>query len=41
MGVSWGRFGPRTELRRHGYERLFAYAPPEKKPGLLSRLVRT
>jgi hypothetical protein len=40
MGVSWGRFGPRTELRRHGYERLFAHAPPEKKPGLLSRLFR-
>jgi hypothetical protein len=40
MGFSWGRFGPRTEIRRHGYERLFAYARPEKKPGLLSRLFR-
>jgi len=38
MGFSWGRHGPRTELRRHGYERLFAYAPPERKPGLLRRL---
>jgi hypothetical protein len=39
MGFSWGRYGPRTELRRHGCERLFAYAPPEKKPGLLRRLL--
>jgi hypothetical protein len=31
-GFSWGRYGPRTELRRHGFERLFAYAPPEQKP---------
>jgi cell wall assembly regulator SMI1 len=38
MGFSWGRHGPRTELRRHGYELLFAYAPPEQKPGLLKRL---
>jgi cell wall assembly regulator SMI1 len=38
MGFSWGRHGPRTEIRRHGYERLFAYAPPEKKPGLFRRL---
>lgn len=38
MGFSWGRHGPRTEVRRHGYARLFAYAPPEKKPGLFSRL---
>ena len=28
-GFSWGRHGPRTELRRHGDARLFAYAPPE------------
>ncbi len=26
MGFSWGRYGPRTELRRHGYERIFGYA---------------
>jgi cell wall assembly regulator SMI1 len=38
MGFSWGRHGPRTEVRRHGFERLFAYAPPEQQPGLLSRL---
>jgi cell wall assembly regulator SMI1 len=38
MGFSWGRHGPRTEVRRHDFERLFAYAPPEKKPGLLGRL---
>jgi cell wall assembly regulator SMI1 len=40
MGFSWGRYGPRTEVRRHGHERLFAYAPPEKKPGLLRRFSR-
>jgi hypothetical protein len=40
MGFSWGRYGPRTEVRRHGHERLFAYAPPEKKPGLFRRLSR-
>jgi hypothetical protein len=38
MGFSWGRYGPRTEVRRYGYERLFAYARPEKKPGLFRRL---
>ena len=38
MGFSWGRYGPRTDVRRHGDERLFAYAPPEKKPRLLRRL---
>jgi cell wall assembly regulator SMI1 len=38
MGFSWGRYGPRTEVRRHGFERLFAYAPPEKKPSVLGRL---
>jgi cell wall assembly regulator SMI1 len=38
MGFSWGRYGPRTDVRRHGLERLFAYAPPEKRPGLLGRL---
>jgi len=31
MGFSWGRYGPRTELRRHGHELLFAYARPPKK----------
>jgi SMI1/KNR4 family protein SUKH-1 len=38
MGFSWGRHGPRTVLRRHGHERLFAYAPQEKRPGRLRRL---
>lgn len=28
MGFSWGRYGPRTELRRHGYDRIFGYARP-------------
>ena len=31
MGFSWGRYGPRTELRRHGYERIFGYAKPTGK----------
>jgi hypothetical protein len=38
MGFSWGRYGPQTEVRRYKHERLFAYAPPEKKPGMLSRI---
>ena len=38
MGFSWGRYGPRTEVRRDGYRRIFAYARPEKQPGLLRRL---
>jgi len=37
MGFSWGRYGPRTEVRRHGYERLFAYAKPAST-GFLARL---
>ena len=40
MGFSWGRYGPRTQVRRDGDERLFAYARPEKKPGLRGRLFR-
>jgi hypothetical protein len=39
MGFSWGRYGPRTDVRRDGNERLFAYAPPERRPGLLRRLL--
>jgi hypothetical protein len=31
-GFSWGRYGPRTELRRHRSVRLFACAEPEPKP---------
>ncbi|HWD37248.1 MAG TPA: hypothetical protein VG944_00235, partial [Fimbriimonas sp.] len=38
MGFSWGRYGPDTEVRRFDRQRIFAYAAPEKKPGLFSRL---
>jgi hypothetical protein len=38
LGFSWGRYGPRTDVRPHGDERLFAYAPLEKRPGALRRL---
>ena len=38
MGFSWGRFGPRTHVVRHGYERLFAYRRPDERPGLFRRL---
>jgi hypothetical protein len=31
MGFAWGRHGPRTQVRRDGYRRLFAYAPPEQR----------
>jgi hypothetical protein len=37
-GFAWGCFGPRTEIRRAGRERLWALIPPERKPGLLRRL---
>jgi cell wall assembly regulator SMI1 len=37
MGFSWGRFGPRTEVRRHGFERVFAYRRPDRRPGLRAR----
>lgn len=37
-GFSLGLHGPRTVLRRHGSERLFASIAPEKKPGFLARL---
>ena len=30
MGVAWGAHGPRTRLARHGWERIFGYAPFEK-----------
>jgi hypothetical protein len=40
MGFSWGRYGPATQVRRDGYRLLFAYAPPERRPGLLRRLFR-
>jgi hypothetical protein len=38
MGFSWGRHGSRTRLQRDGDRRVFAYAPPERRPGVLSRL---
>jgi hypothetical protein len=37
MGFSWGRYGPKTEVRRHGHERVFAYAKPPKT-GLWAKL---
>jgi hypothetical protein len=37
MGFSWGRYGPRTEIRRHGYERIFAYTKPPST-GFLAKL---
>ena len=38
QGFSWGRFGPRTEIRRAGRDRLWALIPPAPKPGILRRL---
>jgi cell wall assembly regulator SMI1 len=38
MGFSWGRYGPRTELRRDGYERIFGYAKPPST-GLFAKLL--
>lgn len=37
MGFSCGRYGPRTEVRRHGYERIFGYAKPPTT-GFFSKL---
>jgi hypothetical protein len=37
-GFSWGRYGPRTEIRRHGYARIFACGPPEQRPSFFRRL---
>ena len=36
MGFSWGRYGPRTRLKRHGSLAIFAYSRPE---GILKRLL--
>jgi cell wall assembly regulator SMI1 len=30
MGVPWGAHGPRTRLARHGWERIFGFAPPAR-----------
>ena len=37
MGISWGRYGRRSVLRRHGHERIFAVGRSEQR-GLLARL---
>jgi hypothetical protein len=37
MGLSWGRYGPKTEVKRFGSKPIFAYSRPEKT-GLFSRL---
>ena len=37
MGFSWGRYGPKTEVKRFGSQAIFAYRRPEKT-GLFSRL---
>jgi len=37
-GFNWGRFGPRTIIRRTGNERVWALTPPERKPGMLGKL---
>lgn len=39
MGFSWGRHGPKTEVRRHRYELLFAYRSPPRKAGRLRRML--
>lgn len=39
MGFQWGRYGPRTELRRAGHEPVFAYRRPPGRPGRLRRLL--
>jgi cell wall assembly regulator SMI1 len=40
QGLSWGRFGPKTVVRRAGEERVWALIPPERRPGLLARLFK-
>jgi hypothetical protein len=39
-GIAWGRHGPRTRLARHGWERIFGYAPYEKPRRSWRRLGR-
>jgi len=38
MGLSWGRYGPDTIVRRHTAAPIFACAAPRRRPGLLRRL---
>jgi SMI1 / KNR4 family (SUKH-1) len=40
QGFSWGRFGPRTSIRRAGQERIWAIIPPERKRGFFASLFR-
>lgn len=40
MGLAWGAHGPRTRLSRHGWERIFAYAPYDKRRRTWRRLGR-
>jgi hypothetical protein len=37
-GFAWGRFGPRSTIRRAGEERIWAVIPAERKPGFLQRI---
>jgi hypothetical protein len=37
-GFSWGRYGPRTNVARHGREALFAYRKPAQTTSLWRRL---
>jgi hypothetical protein len=39
-GIAWGRYGPRTRLARHGWERIFAYAPYQEPRRTWRRLGR-
>jgi hypothetical protein len=41
MGVAWGSHGPRTRLARHGWERIFAYAPDTRARRSWRRLGRS
>jgi hypothetical protein len=38
QGFAWGRFGPRTTVRRAGTERVWAIIPPDRKRGIFARL---
>lgn len=37
-GVSWGRFGPKTEIRRHGSARIWGLVPPASSGSMFARL---
>jgi hypothetical protein len=39
-GFNWGRFGPKTVIRRAGEERIWAVIPAGRRPGLLGRFFR-